>query len=48
MTDHAGLPQPDEPEEIPPGHDKLLSCVCGVAGECADRRGSGHSGGSVG
>jgi len=48
MTDHAALPQPAEPEEMPLGPDKLLSCVCGVAGECADRRGSGHPGGSAG
>ena len=27
MTDHATLPQPAEPEEMPPGPDKLLSCV---------------------
>jgi hypothetical protein len=30
MTDHAALPQPAEPEEMPLGPDKLLSCVCVV------------------
>jgi hypothetical protein len=30
MTDHAALPQPAEPREMPPGPDKLLSWVCVV------------------
>jgi hypothetical protein len=30
MTGHATLPKPADPREIPPGPDKLLSCVCAL------------------
>ena len=30
MTDHATLPEPPEPSEVPPGSDKLLSWVCAL------------------
>ena len=30
MTDHAALPEPAEPREVPPGPDKLLSLACAL------------------
>ena len=48
MIDHAALPKPAEPREMTPDSDKLLSWVCGVATERADRRSSGHTRGPAG
>ena len=30
MTEHAVLPEPAEPREVPPGPDKLLSLACAL------------------